>query len=134
MQSFLSPGLSTITLSCLGGLCRVWRGLLPGRGHDHRRITIADSELHVEHAETRFRLTDNERVLLAFLLENPGAVFTPEVILSRLWWPDLKQDRDFVDATVASLNVLLYRAGLGKTMIESFHGVGYRLKPADETK
>ena len=133
MQPFLNPSLSTVTISCLSGLCRVWRGLLPGRKHGHRKIIIVDSELDVEGSDKRLPLNGDERELLAFLLENRGAVFTPETILSRLWWPDLKHDRDFVDATVASLNVLLHRAGLAQDMIESFHGVGYRLKPADET-
>jgi DNA-binding response OmpR family regulator len=134
MQSFLNPGLGTVALSCLGGLCRVWRGLLPGRKQGHRRITIEGSELRVEGSDQTLPLEDDERVLLAFFLENRGAVFTPETLLSRLWWPDLERDRDSVDATVAALNVLLHKAGLPTGMIESFHGVGYRLKPENEAE
>jgi two-component system alkaline phosphatase synthesis response regulator PhoP len=134
MQPILNPALTAPTISCLAGLCRVWRGLLPGAKHDRRRIRITDSEFEVEGSDQRLSLNDEERDLLALFLENRGTVFTPETILSRLWWPDRKLDRQFVDATVASLNALLQRAGFAQGMIESFHDVGYRLRPEDETR
>jgi DNA-binding response OmpR family regulator len=80
----------------------------------------------------RLPLSEDERALLAFLLENRGAVFTPETILSRLWWPHLPRDPDYLAGVVASLNQLLHEAGLPADMIESFHGVGYRLRPPYE--
>jgi DNA-binding response OmpR family regulator len=132
MQPLFSPPFTANTISCLGALCRVWHGIASGHKRGHK-ISISGSQLTVEGSEKRLSLRKEERELLDFLLENRGAVFTPETILSRLWWPDLPYDREFVDAAVASLNVLLRSAGLPRGMIESFHGVGYRLKPEDET-
>jgi len=126
-----TPALTIAAVSCLGALGRVWRSIFPAR-QVGREISVSDSQLRVEGFEGALPLATEERQLLAFLLDHRGRVFTPETLLSRLWWPEHQHELDFVAALVASLNVLLSRAGLPEPMIESFHGVGYRLKTAAE--
>jgi two-component system alkaline phosphatase synthesis response regulator PhoP len=128
------PFNSTLTIAaanCLGALGRLWHGLVPTR-HIGRSISISDSVLQVEGSDKAPELEWDERQLLLFLLHHRGSVFTPETLLSRLWWPEHQYEPDFLGALVASLNSLLARAGLPDPMIESFHGVGYRLKTAAE--
>ena len=71
-------------------------------------------------------------VAVAALRAHRGSVFTPESILSRLWWPERAHDLEFLDAAVTGLNKLMQEAGLAPEMIERFHGLGYRLRPANE--
>jgi two-component system alkaline phosphatase synthesis response regulator PhoP len=123
--------LTIAAVNCLGALGRVWRSIFPARQHG-REISISGSQLMVEGFDEALQLAPEERQLLAFLLDHRGRVFTPETLLSRLWWPEHQHELDFVAALVASLNVLLAHAGLPDPMIESFHGVGYRLKTAAE--
>jgi two-component system alkaline phosphatase synthesis response regulator PhoP len=77
-------------------------------------------------------LSADERLLLAFLLQYRGRVFTPETLLSRLWWPEHQHELDFVAAHIVSLNAVLAQAGLPGPMIEDLEGVGYRLKTEAE--
>ena len=126
-----NPALTIAAVNCLGALGRLWRSIIPAR-RPGRKISISDSHLLVEGSDEALPLAPEERELLSFLLDHRGRVFTPETILSRLGWPEHQHELDFVDAQVASLNALLQRAGLPETMIESFHGVGYRLKTAAE--
>jgi DNA-binding response OmpR family regulator len=126
-----NPALTIVAVNCLGALARVWRHFLPGR-KPGLRIAIADSQLAVAGSEERFSLVLEERDLLALLLQHRGTVFTPETILSRLWWPEHPYTPEFLADTVAALNVLLHRAGLPEGMIETVQGVGYRLKPHSE--
>jgi two-component system alkaline phosphatase synthesis response regulator PhoP len=123
--------LTIAAVNCLGALGRFWRSIFPARQRG-RQISISNSHLLVEGFDEALPLSPEERQLLTFLLDHRGRVFTPETILSRLWWPEHQHELDFVAAKVASLNALLSRAGLPDPMIESFHGVGYRLKTAAE--
>jgi two-component system alkaline phosphatase synthesis response regulator PhoP len=123
--------LTIAAVNCLGALGRLWHSIIPAR-RPGREISISDSQLLVEGCDEVLPLATAERELLAFLLDHRGRVFTPETILSRLWWPEHQHELDFINAQVASLNALLARAGLPDAMIESFHGVGYRLRTAAE--
>ena len=93
-----------------------------------------EAGLLVEGGAVSVPLTRDQRELLVYLLMHRGRVFTPESILSRLWWPERAHDIQFLETTVAGLNKLMQEAGLASDMIEKFHGVGYRLRQEEDAR
>jgi DNA-binding response OmpR family regulator len=63
--------------------------------------------------------------LLAYLLENPGIVFTREQLLQRVWGMEYSAGTRTVDMHVVRLRRQLQRPDL----IETVRGVGYRAAP-----
>jgi DNA-binding response OmpR family regulator len=74
-------------------------------------------------AGRRLDLSLTEFQLLAFLMENAGAVLTREVLLDRVWGLAFPGGTRTVDQHVAQLRTKLGRPDL----IETVRGVGYRL-------
>ena len=67
-------------------------------------------------------LTATEFELLAFFLENPGLLFSREVLLDRVWGLEYPGGTRTVDQHVAQV-----RAKLGRPdLIETVRGAGYR--------
>jgi two-component system alkaline phosphatase synthesis response regulator PhoP len=69
-------------------------------------------------------LTLKEFDLLRLLLENPGIVFTRELILERVWDYDYEGDSRTVDVHVRTLRQKL---GSAAEVLETVRGVGYRI-------
>ena len=69
-------------------------------------------------------LTLKEYELLKLLMENPGQVFTREVLLSRIWGQDYLGETRTVDVHIGTLRTKL--AGSGE-LIETVRGVGYKM-------
>ena len=67
-------------------------------------------------------LSATEFNLLAFLMENPGIVFSREVLLDRVWGLEFPGGTRTVDQHVAQVRAKLGRPGL----IETVRGAGYR--------
>ena len=73
-------------------------------------------------------LTPKEYDLLAFLVEDPGAVYTRQQILDRVWDPHWYGPTKTLDVHVASL-----RRKLGDpAWIATVRGVGFRLQSPDD--
>jgi len=69
-------------------------------------------------------LTAKEFDLLAFLLEQPGIVFSRELLLERVWGFDYPTTTRTVDMHVASLRRKLDRPEL----VQTVRGVGYKAR------
>jgi DNA-binding response OmpR family regulator len=71
-------------------------------------------------------LSATEFNLLAFLMENPGIVFSREVLLDRVWGIEFPGGTRTVDQHVAQV-----RAKLGRPdLVETVRGAGYRARKA----
>ena len=71
-------------------------------------------------------LSATEFNLLAFLMENPGIVFSREVLLDRVWSIEFPGGTRTVDQHVAQVRAKLARPDL----IETVRGAGYRARKA----
>ena len=94
------------------------------RADDHTLsdVTLSRSRRDVFVAGAAAALTTTEFNLLAFLMENPGIVFSREVLLDRVWGLEFPGGTRTVDQHVAQV-----RAKLGRPdLIETVRGAGYR--------
>lgn len=70
-------------------------------------------------------LTLKEYELLKLLMENPGQVFTRDVILSEIWGIDYSGETRTVDVHVGTLRTKLQESG---DLIKTVRGVGYKME------
>jgi two-component system, OmpR family, alkaline phosphatase synthesis response regulator PhoP len=82
---------------------------------ERREVTVGGSAV---------ALTAKEFDLLAFLLEQPGIVFSRELLLERVWGFDYPTSTRTVDMHVASLRRKLDRPEL----VQTVRGVGYKAR------
>jgi two-component system, OmpR family, alkaline phosphatase synthesis response regulator PhoP len=82
---------------------------------ERREVTVAGDAV---------ALTAKEFDLLAFLLEQPGIVFSRELLLERVWGFDFPTTTRTVDMHVASLRRKLDRPEL----VQTVRGVGYKAR------
>jgi two-component system alkaline phosphatase synthesis response regulator PhoP len=69
-------------------------------------------------------LTLKEYEILKLLMDNPGQVFTREILLSDVWGIDFTGETRTVDVHIGTLRTKLAEAG---DMIETVRGVGYKI-------
>ena len=84
-----------------------------------------DNEAHTVTVKGKaVELTFKEFELLRCLMENPGKVFTRDMLLERIWGYDFGGETRTVDVHVRTL-----RQKLGETgrLVETVRGVGYRM-------
>ncbi len=86
-------------------------------------VTVWRSAREVEVAGGRVDLTGNEFDLLAYFLENPGAVLSMELLLDRVWGMEYPGETRTVDVHVGQIRKKLGRPGL----IETVRGAGYKI-------
>ncbi len=87
-------------------------------------LVIDNRSRRVTHDGEELALTRKEFDLLALLAEDPGATFTREVILERVWDPHWYGPTKTLDVHIAAL-----RRKLGDpSIIETVRGVGFRLR------
>jgi DNA-binding response OmpR family regulator len=82
---------------------------------ESRAVTFADRTVH---------LTFSEFQLLAALLERPGAVFSREALMAAIWG-----DSSFRDLRGIDVHVRHVREKLGRDVIATVRGGGYRVDP-----
>ena len=70
-------------------------------------------------------LTLKEYELLKLLMENPGRVFTREVLLAEVWGTAFDGETRTVDVHIGTLRTKLAEAG---TLIGTVRGVGYKME------
>ena len=84
-----------------------------------------DNEAHTVTVKGKaVELTFKEFELLRCLMENPGKVFTRDMLLERIWGYDFGGETRTVDVHVRTLRQKLGDAG---NLIETVRGVGYRI-------
>ena len=99
--------------------------------HPDTDIAIGDVVLSrachdVQVAGQAVALTATEFELLAFLMENPGLLFSREALLERVWGIEFPGGTRTVDQHVAQV-----RAKIGRPeLIETIRGAGYRARRA----
>lgn len=82
---------------------------------------------HVHYAQHLLDLTPKEYVLLEYLLQHPGQVFTRSMLLDKLWELDRASSEGTVKTHISNLRCKLKAAGSSENLIETIYGVGYRL-------
>lgn len=73
-------------------------------------------------------LTPKEYLLLEYLLQNSGLVFTRTMLLDKLWELDRVSSENTIKTHITNLRRKLKVAGSKDNLIETVYGVGYRLQ------
>jgi len=97
---------------------------------DAEILRIGDLKMNIpEHMLTvcgeRIDLTYKEYELLRLFMENPGRVFTRDVLLSTIWDVTYAGETRTVDVHIGTLRTKLGQCG---DYIETIRGVGYRME------
>lgn len=79
-------------------------------------------------------LTAKEYCLLELFLRHPQRIFSRTVILDRLWEFDSSPNESVVTNHIKELRQKLKTAGMAIDPIETVYGLGYRLKPAPQSR
>jgi len=74
----------------------------------------------------KISLTAKELAIMELLMSHPGTMFSRERILSNVWGLDMDPLTNAVDVHVGKLRKKIDR-GDGESIIETVHGLGYRL-------
>jgi DNA-binding response OmpR family regulator len=86
-------------------------------------VTVFRNAREVEVSGNRIDLTGKEFDLLAYFMENPGAVLSRELLLDRVWGMEYPGETRTVDVHVGQIRKKLGRPGL----IETVRGAGYKI-------
>ena len=88
-------------------------------------ITLDEGKHTVTVNKTPVSLTLKEYEILKLLIDNPGQVFTREILLSDIWGIDFTGETRTVDVHIGTLRTKLAEAG---DLIETVRGVGYKIE------
>ncbi|MCR5202062.1 MAG: response regulator transcription factor [Lachnospiraceae bacterium] len=88
-------------------------------------ITIDEGRHVVIVKDKKANLTLKEYELLKILAENPGQVYTREMLLTYVWGLDFIGETRTVDVHIGTLRTKLYECG---DMIKTVRGVGYKME------
>ncbi len=92
-------------------------------------IVLDERKHYVSVDNKQITLTLKEFELLKFFMENPGQVFTRDMLLSKIWGMDYTGETRTVDVHIGTLRTKLEKAG---DLIQTVRGVGYKLEKRDE--
>jgi len=117
-------------VSRIGAVLRRSRPGAQAVGHEQHVLRHGDLSLNEERFEARWRgqvltLTVTEFGLLSALLRRPGKVFSRDELMDRMY----RFDNHVSDRTVDSHVRRVRRKFAGAEVVETVHGVGYRLGP-----
>lgn len=95
-------------------------------------IVIDEGAREVFAAGTPVELTAKEFDLLAYMANQPGRVFTRDILLSSVWGYEFAGDTRTVDVHISRLRqkidpALAWDSNSGQSIIETVRGVGYKL-------
>lgn len=96
------------------------------------RLSLDPNTYEVSYDRQTLRLTPKEFSILELLMRNGRRVLSRAFILESLWSMKSPPDEETVKAHIKSLRNKLKAVGAPKTLIETVHGVGYRLKEQSE--
>jgi DNA-binding response OmpR family regulator len=86
------------------------------------------STYEVSYAEQSFHLTRKEYSLLELFLRNGRRVLSRSSIIEHVWSLEEPPEEETVKAHIKSLRQKLRAVGAPPDLIETIHGIGYRLK------
>ena len=93
------------------------------------QITLNEDKHDVTIDDKPVVLTLKEYELLKLFMENPGRVFTRDIILAKVWGMDYEGETRTVDVHIGTLRTKLDKAG---ELIQTVRGVGYKMEKSDE--
>ncbi len=91
-------------------------------------LSLNPDTYEVSYNKQPLRLTPKEFSILELLMRNGRRVLSRSFILESLWSMKSPPDEETVKAHIKSLRNKLKAAGAPKTLIETVHGMGYRLQ------
>ncbi|MDR3615263.1 MAG: response regulator transcription factor [Candidatus Obscuribacterales bacterium] len=104
------------------------------RNSESKRATLAIGNLMLDpslclvtYAGEKVSLTPTEYRLLNLFLRNPKRVFSKDDLLERLWTSQDRDANELVKAHIKGLRNNLKASGITTEIIETVHGLGYRL-------
>ncbi len=108
------------------------RRIRPGAS-PHARLVFGDLELIPEEGKvtrngSEVHLTKTEFRLLCELADNPGKVFSREVLLDRVWGYDYFGDGRLVDVHIRRLRTKVEQDPANPRHVVTVRGLGYRLQ------
>ncbi len=106
------------------------------RGGPRQSVVQVVGDLEIDYNQKRCRrgtttdiaLTGREMTLLEVLARQPGDVWSKQQLLDQVWGPDFGGGTNVVEVYIGYLRKKL-DTGTGRTVIETVHGHGYRLRP-----
>ncbi|MEO0349442.1 MAG: response regulator [Cyanobacteria bacterium P01_A01_bin.15] len=96
-------------------------------------LSLDPSTREVAHQGEFIYLRPREYDLLGLFLRNPQRVFSRGAILDHLWSFEETPGEETVTAHIKGLRQHLKAAGVPHDPIETVYGIGYRLRPAEQT-
>ncbi len=78
-------------------------------------------------------LTKTEYKILTYLVTNAGRVITPDQLLAKIWGAEYIGDNHMVQVFIARLRKRLQDTSKESKYIETRSGIGYTIRPAQET-
>ena len=90
-------------------------------------LSLDPNTYEVSYNKQALRLTPKEFSILELLMRNGRRVLSRSFILESLWSMKSPPDEETIKAHIKSLRNKLKTAGAPKTLIETVHGIGYRL-------
>ncbi|HEY9651727.1 MAG TPA: response regulator transcription factor [Coleofasciculaceae cyanobacterium] len=91
-------------------------------------LHLDPSTHEVYYKDKLLRLTPKEYSLLELLLRNGRRILSRSIIIEHLWSFDNPPEEDTVKAHIKSLRQKLRAASAPNDLVETVHGLGYRLK------
>lgn len=94
-------------------------------------LSLDPGSYEVMYGRVPIRLTPKEFALMEALLRHGKRVLSRTAIIEQIWtWQELPEE-DTIKTYIKNLRAKLRAAGAPKDLIETVHGIGYRLKPLD---
>ncbi len=93
-----------------------------------KELTLDPSTYDVSYGRRPLRLTPKEFSILELLMRNGRRVLSRAFVLQSLWSMQSPPDEETIKAHIKSLRYKLKSVGAPKALIETVHGVGYRLQ------
>lgn len=121
LQELLAQLRSSLRRSGIGG------GQLLQWGPLHLEL----STFEAVYGNQPLRLTPKEYALIELLIRNGRRVLSRSVIMNHLWSVDEAPGEEAVKAHLKGLRAKLRRANAPEDLIETVHGVGYRLRQVE---
>jgi DNA-binding response OmpR family regulator len=90
-------------------------------------LKLDPSTYEASYGDSLLQLTPKEYSILELLLRNGRRVLSRSVIIDHIWKLDTPPEEDTVKVHIRSLRKKIKAAGSSQDIIETVHGVGYRL-------
>ena len=96
-------------------------------------IKLDPSTYEVSYANKNLSLTRKEYSILELLLRNGRRVLSRSVIIDHIWKLESPPEEETVKVHIRSLRQKLRASGASDNLIETLHGIGYRLAVVSNT-